>query len=368
VAALGDLGVRRAGEPAGQFVATVAGVDDVRVRIDEARQDGPAARIDDDGVGVEAHAGVERRLGADENNAPAPGCDEGVRDGRDVRLRSPAARSGAGAGRNLAGVTDDEVAGGDYPPSPAGSIVSGTTPAGDPPTTWTCSTAWTGGSMTAWRGRPGTAHGRPGQQPPSDQRLTSLRISFAIDSSLGSRSCVTSLHPRSDLAPHRGTDRSGPSSPSVPAGVGLATTPAWRDLAPTWRNSSLAIRPERAYIDGGPILETRHAGWRWHFPREDAVAYEPLALANLVRRRLRAAPLTTLRSIAAAADVDRHTVARALKAAEGRTFRQIQVEALRNLVAQTRTAHPLGSIKAVAFDAGYRNPGSLTRRIGRIRR
>ena len=40
----GDLGVGRAGQPAAQFVAAVAGEDDVRVRIDEAGHDGAAVR------------------------------------------------------------------------------------------------------------------------------------------------------------------------------------------------------------------------------------------------------------------------------------------------------------------------------------
>jgi hypothetical protein len=59
---------------------------------------------------------------------------------------------------------------------------------------------------------------------------------------------------------------------------------------------------------------------------DDDMAYDAQALTDLVHRRLKAVPLTSLASIADAAGVDRHTVARALMVVEGRTFRQIQLE------------------------------------------
>ena len=47
----GDLRVGRAGQPAAQLLAPIAGEDDVRVGIDEAGHDGAAVRVDDGGVG-----------------------------------------------------------------------------------------------------------------------------------------------------------------------------------------------------------------------------------------------------------------------------------------------------------------------------
>jgi hypothetical protein len=97
------------------------------------------------------------------------------------------------------------------------------------------------------------------------------------------------------------------------------------------------------------------------------MAYDPLALAALVRECLGAAPLTPLGRIAASARVHPHTITPALKSVDGNTYRQVQAAALRDRVARVRTPDPLGATKAVAFDVGYGHPSSLARRIRRVR-
>jgi len=101
---------------------------------------------------------------------------------------------------------------------------------------------------------------------------------------------------------------------------------------------------------------------------DDDMAYDAQALTDLVHRRLKAVPLTSLASIADAAGADRHTIVRALMVVEGRTFRQIQTDAIRNVAARIRRGDPFAAVKAVALEIGYRNPGSMARRIGHSRR
>ena len=65
-------------EPAAQLVAPIAGEDDVRVRIDEARHDGAAAGVDDDGVCRELPTSLPVGFVADEDDRPAVGGDHRV--------------------------------------------------------------------------------------------------------------------------------------------------------------------------------------------------------------------------------------------------------------------------------------------------
>ena len=65
----GDLGVGRAGQPTAQLVAAIAGEHEMRVRIDEAGDDGAAFAVDDLGVGGERDRLRCVSRGADEDDA-----------------------------------------------------------------------------------------------------------------------------------------------------------------------------------------------------------------------------------------------------------------------------------------------------------
>ncbi len=91
------------------------------------------------------------------------------------------------------------------------------------------------------------------------------------------------------------------------------------------------------------------------------MTYDATSLADLVRRCLETAPLTPLSEIAQAAQVDRHTLTRALIAVRGVTFRQVRTEVLRQRVASMKSADPPRSVKAIAFELGYHAANSLSR-------
>ncbi len=89
--------------------------------------------------------------------------------------------------------------------------------------------------------------------------------------------------------------------------------------------------------------------------------YDAWYLTQFVRRCLENAPLTSLTQMARAANVDRHTLTRALRTAEGLTFRQLRSDTLRRRIAVARTTAPPRSVKEIAFELGYRVPSSLAR-------
>ena len=90
----GDLGVARAGQAPAELLATIAGKHDVRVRIDEAGNDGAAVGVDHDGIGRQLDLALQQALEADEDDAALEGGDGRARDRPRVGLGAP--RRGAG--------------------------------------------------------------------------------------------------------------------------------------------------------------------------------------------------------------------------------------------------------------------------------
>ena len=104
-----DLRVRRASEPALQFLAPVAGKDEMGVRIDETRNDAAAARIDPYGVGRDRDVAVQRVRGPDEDDRAVGGGNRRAPKRSDVSLARAALRGGPRARRDEVGVLDEEV-------------------------------------------------------------------------------------------------------------------------------------------------------------------------------------------------------------------------------------------------------------------
>ena len=73
-----DFGVRRTSESLSQFVPAISGVHDMRVSIDEPRNDCAAARVHADDAVEQTHMIRKGRLRADENNLSCVRGDRGV--------------------------------------------------------------------------------------------------------------------------------------------------------------------------------------------------------------------------------------------------------------------------------------------------
>jgi methylphosphotriester-DNA--protein-cysteine methyltransferase len=95
------------------------------------------------------------------------------------------------------------------------------------------------------------------------------------------------------------------------------------------------------------------------------MTYDAVALAELVRRCLEAAPLTPLSAISETARIDRHTLTRAIRSVYALTFRELRARVLRERVARLRLDDPSRSGKEIAFALGYRAANSLARQEGR---
>ena len=89
--------------------APIAGVDDVRVRIDKAGNDSAPARVDARRAFVHFHRVGEPERIADVRDTPFEGGDDAVGERRDFALREPATRSRPGAGGDQVSVFDQEV-------------------------------------------------------------------------------------------------------------------------------------------------------------------------------------------------------------------------------------------------------------------
>ena len=92
-----------------QLGAPIARVDDVRVWIDEARDDGAAARVDARRILRHGHTVLERRCLADVRDASLERRDDAVVQRRDFALRQAPAGRRPRAGGNQVSVFDEEV-------------------------------------------------------------------------------------------------------------------------------------------------------------------------------------------------------------------------------------------------------------------
>lgn len=94
------------------------------------------------------------------------------------------------------------------------------------------------------------------------------------------------------------------------------------------------------------------------------MAYEHAGIVEVVLGRVPSNPTATLATLAVELGVHRHTVQRALNKCLGRTFRELQKEAI-DLQAADLLRACNRSIKEVALEMGYRSPHSLSRRLKR---
>ena len=91
------------------------------------------------------------------------------------------------------------------------------------------------------------------------------------------------------------------------------------------------------------------------------MAYDLRLLAERVEAYLSASPRKLLRDVAAELGVDRHTVERAVRDRTGKTFRQLQREALAAEALKLLTSEPPRSVKEVCFLLGYRSSSGFSR-------
>lgn len=90
------------------------------------------------------------------------------------------------------------------------------------------------------------------------------------------------------------------------------------------------------------------------------MAYDLRLLAERVEAYLSASPRKLLRDVAAELGVDRHTVERAVRDRTGKTFRQLQREALAAEALKLLTSEPPRSVKEVCFLLGYRSSSGFS--------
>ncbi len=106
----GNRLVGRALQTAAQLVLSIAGEDDVRVRIDEAGNDGAPAGIEADRVGVQVQMTLGLRRRTDMDDDALVRGDDRVAERRDVALRRAAPRRRACARGDEARVLDEKSA------------------------------------------------------------------------------------------------------------------------------------------------------------------------------------------------------------------------------------------------------------------
>ena len=104
-----DGGIRLSGKAPLQLGSPVAGVDEVRMRIDETRHDGAAARVDARRALCDGDAIRKSDRIADVRDAPLECGDDAACQRRDFTLRESAAGRGPRARRNKVSVFDEEI-------------------------------------------------------------------------------------------------------------------------------------------------------------------------------------------------------------------------------------------------------------------
>ena len=91
------------------------------------------------------------------------------------------------------------------------------------------------------------------------------------------------------------------------------------------------------------------------------MAYNLQQIAAWAKNEIEANPLVKASELAAAIQVSRRTLARALRVESATSFREIQAEALRRHVSSA-LQQPGTSIKEIAMTAGYCQANSMSRR------
>ena len=105
----GDFGISGAAEAPPEFVAPVAGEDDVCVGIHEAGDHSAAFSIDDDGIASQRAGVPPVRFGADEHDRAPMSGDGGFRNRDRIRLARSDSRRRTGAREDLGRVVNQEI-------------------------------------------------------------------------------------------------------------------------------------------------------------------------------------------------------------------------------------------------------------------
>jgi methylphosphotriester-DNA--protein-cysteine methyltransferase len=92
------------------------------------------------------------------------------------------------------------------------------------------------------------------------------------------------------------------------------------------------------------------------------MAYDLMAIADIVLAQLEAMPLMSSKAIAETLGVARHTVQRAVRVRHDMSFRQLQAAVLRDHFARSLEASATKSVKEISAALGYEHSRSLSRR------
>lgn len=96
-----------------------------------------------------------------------------------------------------------------------------------------------------------------------------------------------------------------------------------------------------------------------------SMSYNRSGLVIRIRGALQKRPLTSVTRLAVDLGIGRHTITRALRKNGGKSFRDLQDEYLIDRLVSLRSSETL-SVKQIAYELGYRSPGSLSRRLHRM--
>ena len=104
-----DLRVGRARQAPPQLLAAVAGEDDVRVGVHEARHDRASTRVEHHGISFQLDLALQEAFEADEDDPPSARSDGRTRNRSRIALCGASPRRGTGARQNVGCVADQEI-------------------------------------------------------------------------------------------------------------------------------------------------------------------------------------------------------------------------------------------------------------------
>lgn len=96
------------------------------------------------------------------------------------------------------------------------------------------------------------------------------------------------------------------------------------------------------------------------------MSYDLFAVAEAIHNQLTLRPSISLKSLALALGIDRHTINRALVARYKQPFRQLQAAALIERLTAMLRDQPTRSIKEISAEIGFQQARSLSRRVTRL--
>jgi AraC-like DNA-binding protein len=96
------------------------------------------------------------------------------------------------------------------------------------------------------------------------------------------------------------------------------------------------------------------------------MSYQSAELAKLVHAELRRRPTAKLGELAQKIGVDRHTLARAVRATHGVSFREFRTTILSVMIQAQVCTRPSASIKEISATFGYGHSQSFSRMVRRV--